>query len=59
MAKNKKQNNVSKQRLREQIEEDTRVFLKRGGKIQEIPSGQSGQELNKPGPKHVRLGNSK
>ncbi len=59
MANNKKQDGVSKQKQREELEEATRVFLEAGGKIQEIPTGKSGQDMTKPGPKQVKLGNSK
>jgi len=38
------------------IEEQTAAFLESGGKIQQIPSGVSGQ-TNLSGPKHITLGN--
>lgn len=37
------------------IEEQTAAFLKSGGKIQQIPTGVSGQ-TNLAGPKHITLG---
>ena len=59
MATKKKQDDASKQDLRRKIEEDTEVFLKSGGEIQQIPSGHSGVNAAKPGAKHIKLGNSK
>ncbi len=38
------------------IAEEIAIFLKSGGKIQQIPSGVSGQ-VNLAGPKHIKLGN--
>ena len=38
------------------IEQQTAAFLESGGKIQQIPSGVSGQ-TNLSGPKHITLGN--
>lgn len=59
MAKKNVQNEASKDRLRQQIEDDTRAFLKSGGEITVIPSGQSGVNLVKPGQKQIKLGNSR
>jgi len=38
------------------IEEQTKAFLKAGGKIEQINSGVSGQQ-SMSGPKHISLGN--
>ena len=54
----KKQDEVSKKELRRKIEEDTELFLKSGGEIQQIPSGKSGVDFMKPGQKQIKLGNS-
>lgn len=43
--------------LRDKIDADIEAFLKAGKKIQQIPTGVSGQE-NKP-KKHIKLGKSK
>ena len=59
MATKKKQDDVSKQQLRQQIEVATRAFLENGGEIQVIPTGQSGQDMTRPGQKQIKLGNSK
>ncbi len=37
------------------IEEQTAAFLKCGGKVQQIPSGVTGQ-VNLAGPRHITLG---
>lgn len=55
----RKQENVSKLELRRQIEEQTKVFLKSGGEIQQIPSGYSGVDAAKPGARQIKLGTSK
>ncbi len=59
MAKKKQADDLSKERQRQKIEDDTRTFLESGGEITVIPSGQSGVNLMKPGQKHIKLGNSK
>lgn len=60
MAKvKKKQEEVSKESLRDQIAADTEEFLASGGSIHVVPSGQSGVDYLKPGQKHIKLGNSR
>ncbi len=46
----------SKQVVPLTIAEEIAIFLKSGGKIQQIPTGVSGQ-VNLAGPKHIKLGN--
>ena len=58
MAK-KKADDVSKERQRQKIEDDTQTFLESGGEITVIPSGKSGVNLMKPGQKHIKLGSGK
>ena len=57
MARSDKRSN-SKQAMPLTIAEETAIFLKSGGKIQQIPTGVSGQ-VNLAGPKHIKLGNNK
>lgn len=56
MARSDKKSNASKQAIPLTIAEETAIFLKAGGKIQQIPTGVSGQ-VNLAGPKHIKLGN--
>ena len=56
MAARKTQDDVSKARQRQKLEEDTQAFLESGGKISVIPTGQSGVDLKTPGQKHIKLG---
>jgi hypothetical protein len=56
MARSEKRSN-SKQAIPLTIAEETAIFLKAGGKIQQIPTGVSGQ-VNLAGPKHIKLGNN-
>lgn len=62
MAKSEKQSSGAKGGTRGKqavpltIAEEIAIFLKSGGKIQQIPSGVSGQ-VNLAGPKHIKLGN--
>lgn len=55
MARSDKKS-ASKQAIPLTIAEETAIFLKAGGKIQQIPTGVSGQ-VNLAGPKHIKLGN--
>ena len=59
MVNRKRSEDVSKDRLRKKIEDDTRTFLESGGEITVVPTGQSGVDLMKPGQKHIKLGTSK
>ena len=59
MANKKRADDVSKERQRQKIVDDTRVFLESGGEIKLIPTGQSGVDFMKPGQKQIKLGNSK
>ena len=59
MVRKKAVNEESKRELRRQLAEATAEFLKKGGEIQQIPSGQSGMDLAKPGQKQIKLGNTK
>jgi hypothetical protein len=56
MARSEKRS-TSKQAIPLTIAEETAIFLKSGGKIQQIPTGISGQ-VNLAGPKHIKLGNN-
>ena len=56
MARSEKRS-TSKQAIPLTIAEETAIFLKSGGKIQQIPTGVSGQ-VNLAGPKHIKLGNN-
>ena len=59
MASKKQADDVSKERQRQKIEDDTRAFLEAGGEVTVIPSGKSGVDFMKPGQKHIKLGTSK
>ncbi len=56
MAKSEKATPETKQKAQLTIAEETAIFLKSGGKIQQIPTGVSGQ-VSMSGPKHIKLGN--
>lgn len=59
MANKKRTEEASKEQLRQKIQDETQAFLASGGKIEVIPTGQSGVDLTKPGQKQIKLGNSK
>ncbi|MFP6808502.1 MAG: hypothetical protein VB957_15195 [Pseudomonadales bacterium] len=56
MANSNKATANTKKKAQLSIAEETAIFLKSGGKIQQIPTGVSGQ-INQSGPKHIKLGN--
>ena len=56
MANSNKATANTKKKAQLSIAEETAIFLKSGGKIQQIPTGLSGQ-INQSGPKHIKLGN--
>ena len=58
MMARKTPEDVSKDSLRQKIEDDTEAFLAAGGEITVIPSGQSGVDMTKPGQKQIKLGNT-
>ncbi|MEC7369583.1 MAG: hypothetical protein VX709_09870 [Pseudomonadota bacterium] len=49
---------ANQQNLREKINAETEVFLASGKKIQEIPTGISGQDTQN-GSRHIRISNKK
>ncbi|MDE0756882.1 MAG: hypothetical protein OSB45_01885 [Pseudomonadales bacterium] len=49
---------VNQQNLREKINAETEAFLASGKKIQEIPTGISGQDTQN-GSRHIRISNKK
>ncbi|WP_163836057.1 hypothetical protein [Spartinivicinus ruber] len=48
MARKKLQDELSSETRQKNIDAQVAAFLESGGKIQEIPKGQSGMEGNKP-----------
>lgn len=57
MTSKAKKNQAAPAQTSKSIEELTAAFIKSGGKIEEVPSGVSGQQSLR-GPRHIKLGNS-
>lgn len=57
MTSKSKKNQSTTLETSKSIESLTEAFLKSGGKIEEVPSGVSGQQSLR-GPRHIKIGNN-